>query len=107
MQMYGVIQTVAERQLVESARVYTYRLQTLSGLRQSATEDGECEDGEGIVDRVSKLVRIARHDVVDAMRTELGLLTSARPPRNFNPFDGTELEQWYDPESSGRVSSDN
>jgi hypothetical protein len=29
------------------------------------------------------------------MRSELGLAGSARPPKGFNPFGGTDLEDLY------------
>jgi hypothetical protein len=46
-------------------------------------------------ERVAQLVRFARHDTIDAMRTELGLSGSAQPPKDFNPFRGTDLEDQY------------
>jgi hypothetical protein len=33
--------------------------------------------------------------VIDAMRADLGLEGSARPPEGFNAFAGTELEAEY------------
>jgi len=89
--VYGVVQTVAERRVVDAARIYSYRMLELElGLGQ----DGVC--GPKTFDLVGPLVRTARHDTIDAMRTELGLSGSARPQEDFfNPFIGTELEQQY------------
>jgi hypothetical protein len=44
---------------------------------------------------VAELVRLARHQTIDAMRAELGLTGSARPPDGFDAFRGTELEGQY------------
>ena len=44
---------------------------------------------------MSQLIRKARHDAIDAMRSDLGLRGSARPPENFNAFLHTDLEQQY------------
>ena len=76
--------------MVDAARVYAYRLLELK----------EELDSKGILgpdsfDRVARLVRFARHDTIDAMRGELGLSGSARPPEVFNPFRGTDLEDQY------------
>ena len=84
-EVYGVIQTVAERPVVDAARVYAYRLLELSTNRL----------GDATLERVAQLVRLARHDTIDAMRRELGLTGSARPPDRFNPFAGTELEHQF------------
>jgi hypothetical protein len=46
-------------------------------------------------ERVAQLVRFARHDTIDAMRAELGLVGRAGPPDDFNPFRGTDLEDDY------------
>ena len=88
-EVYGVVQTVAERPVVDAARVYAYRLLELSGpgCRSRGHDNGP---------RVAQLVRLARHDTIDAMRAELGLAGSARPPADFNPFRGTDLEDDYD-----------
>ena len=40
-------------------------------------------------------IRSARHDTIEAMRNELGLDDSARPPSDYNPFAGTDLERQY------------
>ena len=93
---YGVVQTVAERPVVDACRVYAYRLLEL-------VELGHRRHGAGGASRlagdrfgqVAQLVRLARHDAIDAMRSDLGLEGSARPPAGFNPFAGTELEAEY------------
>lgn len=82
-EVYGVVQTVAERPVVDAARVYAYRLLALSHHERLDRQ------------RVAQLVRLARHDTIDAMRAELGLIGSARPPDDFNPFRGTDLEDRY------------
>lgn len=88
-EVYGVVQTVAERPVVDAARVHGYRLLELSeaGRRGSPSAAERAR-----LDRVAQLVRLARHDTIDAMRAELGLAGSARPPADFDPFRGTDLE---------------
>lgn len=81
-EVYGVVQTVAERPVVDAARVYAYRLLELAR--------GGLEPAH--VERVAQLVRYARHETIDAMRAELGLTGSASPPKGFNAFAGTDLE---------------
>lgn len=81
---YSVVQTVAERQVIDAARVYTYRLIELRDVLE----------GKGIVGRerfgeIAQLVRAARHDAIDAMRDDLALQDSARPGKDFNPFGET------------------
>lgn len=89
-EVYGVVQTIAQRPVVDAARVYGYRLLELEeGL------DARGLLGPGHADRVAQLVRLARHDTIDAMRTELGLAGSARAPDGFDPFQGTDLEGRY------------
>ncbi len=84
---YGVVQTVAERAVVDAARVYAYRLRELvEGLGANSVLGAENFGS------VARLIRLARHDTIDAMRGELGLHGSARPPDGYNPFAGTELE---------------
>jgi hypothetical protein len=89
---YSVIQTVASRPLVEATRVYAYRLWELEAdLIWEGGVLGRDQAGE-----VAKLVRLARHDTIDAMRKELGFDDSARPGEDpFNPFVGTSLEDAY------------
>ena len=85
---YGVVQTVADRSVVDAARVYAYRLLELVEVLDSRSALGpESFDG------VAQLVRLARHDTIDAMRGDLDLEGSARPPRRFNPFAGTVFER--------------
>jgi hypothetical protein len=86
-EVYGVVQTVAERPVVDAARVYGYRLLELAGSTRQVDP--------AKFERVAQLVRFARHDTIDAMRTELGLSGSAQPPKDFNPFRGTDLEDQY------------
>ena len=84
-EVYGVLQTVAERPVVNAARVYAYRLLELKDRRL----------GPQNVGAVAQLVRRARHDTIDAMRAELGVEGSARPSDDFNPFQGTDFENQY------------
>lgn len=89
-EVYGVVQTVAERPVVDTARAYGYRLLEL---REVVTRASAL--GPESFDHVAQLIRLARHETIDAMRTELGLLGSARPPTGYNPFQGTDLESTY------------
>jgi len=94
-EVYGVVQTVAQRPVVDAARVYGYRLLELKlGL------EARGRLGPGKLDRVAQLVRLARHDTIDAMRAELGLTGSARPPDGFDPFAGTDLAAGAGPSAS-------
>lgn len=90
-EVYGVVQTVAQRPVVDSSRVYAYRLLELKEALDSAGYLGMKH-----FDRVAQLVRLARHDTIDAMRRELGLSGSARPPERYNPFLGTDLANEYE-----------
>lgn len=92
MEVYGVVQTVAELQVVEAARAYVYRL-----LVVQKRVGSQSVSGPFTYNRVSPWIRSARHATIDAMREELGLLDSARPPKPYNPFVGTdpELERSY------------
>jgi hypothetical protein len=91
-EVYGVVQTVADRPVVDAARIYAYRLLELAGSQRRDFRPGLQNTN---FERVAQLVRFARHDAIDAMRTELGLAGSAQPPRDFNPFRGTDLEDEY------------
>jgi hypothetical protein len=91
-EVYGVVQTVAERPVVDAARVYAYRLLELAGTQRRGFRPGL---NDARFERVAQLVRFARHDTIDAMRSELGLAGSAQPPDDFNPFRGTDLEDEY------------
>jgi len=71
---YASVQTVAEVGTVESARVHAYRLEALKNILDGRPLDRQ-EFG-----RIAGLVRFARHDLIDAMRKDLGLEGSARPP---------------------------
>jgi hypothetical protein len=72
---YASVQTVAEMDVVASARKHAYRLQALKDILDGG---GAFERGE--FHRIARLVRDARHDTIDAMREDLGLHGSARPP---------------------------
>lgn len=88
--VYGAVQWVAGRPVVDAARGYAYRLQELKrGLESKSTLGGENFSS------VAMTIRSARHDTIDAMRNELGLDDSARPPSDYNPFAGTDLEGQY------------
>lgn len=87
---YSVVQTVANTSLVIAARVYGYRFLELEAIM----------DDRGILEskdfgRVAELVREARHDTINAMRAELGLSETIWPPKAYNPFDKTDLQQKY------------
>ena len=92
-----MVQTVANTTLVDAARVYGYRLLALQAIMDSK---GFLEPND--FDPVAQFVKDARHDTIDAMRTELGLKETNWPPRDYNPFDGTDLEQKY---ARGRSST--
>jgi hypothetical protein len=89
-EVYGVVQTVSERPVVDASRVYGYRLLEL---RETLEDRGYL--GIRNFDEVAQLVRLARHETIDAMRGELGLSGSARPPERYNPFMGTRLGDEY------------
>lgn len=89
-EVYGVVLTVAERAVVDAARVYAYRLWELK-----ESLDSTSVMGPENFDTVAQLVRKARHDLIDAMRAELGLAGSARLEGEYNPFVGTALEKEY------------
>ena len=86
---YGVVQTVAGTRLVEAVRVHAYRLWEL--VVSLSTSVMAPED----FSLVTRLIRDARHDVIDAMRIELGLDSGIRPEADYNPFAGTELQEKY------------
>lgn len=89
-EVYGVVQTVAERPVVDAARRYGYRLLELRDeLVANPVLDPKAFPA------VARLVRSARHDTIDAMRAELGLVSTARPEPRYNPFEGTEFEDEY------------
>ena len=89
-EVYGVVLTVADRAAVDAARVYAYRLWELKESLDSMSVMGPENFGT-----VAGLVRNARHDLIDAMRAELGLAGSARLEGKYNPFAGTALEKKY------------
>jgi hypothetical protein len=82
------VQTVGRLDVVESSRTHGYRLDELRD--EAVGEEGVLKPPD--FDRVSELVRFARHATVDAMRDELGLgKQSVAPPTNFNAFSDTDL----------------
>ena len=86
---YGVVQTVAGSSLVNATRVYSYRLWELATSLGSASVMGPEH-----FRTVAQLTRTARHNVISAMRAELGL-GGFVIPEEFNPFVGTVLEKNY------------
>jgi hypothetical protein len=75
---YASVQTVAELRVVRGAREQAYRLQALKDIL----------DGRGTFERkrfgrIAELVRDARQDTIDAMRADLGLEGSAKPPVGY------------------------
>jgi hypothetical protein len=89
-EVYGVVQTVAGIRLVEAARIHAYRLGELAA-SLSSTSVIEPENFTVVVG----LIRDARHDMINAMRAELGLEGGVRPASEINPFAGTDLEERY------------
>jgi hypothetical protein len=89
-EVYGVVLTVAGRAVVDAARVYAYRLWELK-----ESLDSMSVMGPENFNTVAQLIRDARHDLIDAMRAELGLAGSARLEGKYNPFAGTALEKKY------------
>lgn len=89
-EVYGVVQTVASTRLVEAVRVYAYRLWELAAYLGPTSVMG-LENFNLVI----KLIRDARHDMIKAMRAELGLDGGIRPGTEINPFAGTELEEKY------------
>lgn len=91
---YGVIQTAAANpELVEATRVYAWRLRELR-----LELAGKGIGGDHAFRRISVLVRSARHNAIDAMRTDLGLQGSSRPAGSYNPFSGEPplASRWED-----------
>jgi hypothetical protein len=72
---YASVQTVAELDVVNNARSHAYRLQALKDILDGSGTFARSEFGP-----IAKLVRDARHDTIDAMRNDLRLHGSARPP---------------------------
>jgi hypothetical protein len=84
--VYGVVQTAAQRPVVDAVRIYADRLLALKEML-----DADRFSLATHFNQVALLVRGARHDTIDAMRGELGLMGSARPPEPFDAFLGTPL----------------
>jgi hypothetical protein len=76
---YPSVQTVADVEVVASARNQAYRLQVLKDILDERGEFGRKD-----FHRIAKLVRDARHDTIDAMRADLHLPGSARPPAGYD-----------------------
>jgi hypothetical protein len=89
-EVYGVVQTVASARLVEAARIHAYRLGALAASLGSTDVIGP----ENFT-MVIGLIRDARHDMINAMRAELGLEGGVRPVSEVNPFADTDLEEKY------------
>lgn len=87
---YVMVQTIADTALVVAARVYAYRLWELK-----ASLNSKSVMGPENFDRVTELIRVARHGTIDGMRAELGLEGSVSPSAVYNPFVGTDLEKKY------------
>jgi hypothetical protein len=83
---YAVVQILASERVVGAARIYGYRILALErlGLRGNV--------GETWFNDIGQLVRLARHDTIEAMRAELDLPGSARPDDGFDEFRGTEFQ---------------
>jgi hypothetical protein len=96
---YGVLQTVAGIPLVDATRDHAYRLRALAeSLSSTRVMDPQK------FNLVVRLIRDARHEVLDAMRAELGLDRGIRPAVDYNPWAGTntELEEEYVPVERSR-----
>lgn len=89
-EVYGVVQTVAGTRLVEATRIHAYRLGELA-----VSMDSTSLIGPENFAMVIELIRDARHDMINAMRAELGLEGGVRPVSDVNPFAGTDLEEKY------------
>ena len=97
---YAVVQTIAERRVVDAARVHGYRLHELRD--EALGNPGQLHPPN--FDRGDELVREARHDTVDAMRDELGLAGTALPENDFNAFAGNDLERFHKSKRTGNTS---
>lgn len=96
-EVYGVVQTVAEKRLFKAARMYGYRLWELATSLGSTSVMGPENFRE-----VAELVRKARHGTIAAMRAELELDDSVCLDSDINPFEGTPLQSKYTNSNSGR-----
>jgi hypothetical protein len=94
-EIYAVVQVVAGRALVDAARTYGYRLFEL--YKEVVEEAGNIHPPDP--KHVSDLVRLSRHDTIEAMRHELGQVTSARPSDTYNPFADTDLATRWLPDA--------
>ena len=91
-EVYGVVQTVADKALVDASRRYGYRLWELKSMLDSPPTS--VTDPENF-NTVTPLIRADRQDTIDAMRAELGLTGSVRLKGKYNPFVETPLEKEY------------
>jgi hypothetical protein len=89
-EVYPVVQTVAEDELVEAVHVHAYRLLALEGCLDLGT--GMSEDSYG---RVTEHIRKARPATINAMRKELNLNGTIEPAHVYNPFRETDLADEY------------
>lgn len=87
---HAALQRLAGQAVINAARDLDYRTVELKRIL-----DGDRSLGAQHFNRVAQLVRFARHDVIDAMRTELGAADSARPSTTYNPFQETDLRDEY------------
>jgi hypothetical protein len=110
---YGVIQVIAEPQLVKAVRDYAYRLEELKNELDGKgvfDPDASFKDGGSAASRsdaffweVARCVRRARHATIDKMRGEMSLDAGDWPDdATYNPFLGTSLERAYERLKSGQ-----
>lgn len=96
---YAVMQIVADRRVVDAARVQVYRLGWLKDLTLKHLKSA---DEPQDYSRMVALSRESRHDTIDAMREELGLSGSVSLTKRFDPFAGTDLKNKYAVEPDAR-----
>ena len=92
---YASVQTVAELRVVTSAREQAYRLQALKDILHNR---GPFE--REAFERIAALVRDARQDTIDAMRADLGLEGSAKPPAGYSYREAVAAAVREDPPPS-------
>jgi hypothetical protein len=80
---------------VDAARTYGYRLFEL--YKEVVEDVGNIDPPDP--KHVSDLVRLSRHDTIEAMRRELGQVTDARPSETYNPFANTDLDTRWLPDA--------
>ena len=94
-EVYAVVQVVGGRAVVDAARTHGYRLFEL--YKEIVEDAGNIHPPDP--KHVSDLVRLSRHDTIEAMRHELGQLASMRPSETYNPFDDTDLATRWLPDA--------